>query len=267
MNFSLYVSGLGAMLILAVLTWLLSLRLRDVSIVDSAWSLMFLVAAVVFFSAVGQPGWRQWLILALVLIWALRLRLHLTCRNLGEPEDRRYQKIREKYSPNFGIKSLGIIFIFQAVLAWLVAMPLWPSLSSQAGFSFWDLAGLLLWSTGMIFESVADWQLARFRADHANAGKVMNYGLWHYSRHPNYFGEFLIWWGFYCFAVSNGAWWSIPGPLLISWLLLKFSGVVMLEQDIAERRPAYQEYINTTNAFFPGFPKTHPGGSSQESTR
>lgn len=252
MEIDIYLFGLLTTLVLALLTWLLSLPLRDVSIVDSAWPLMFLAAANVFIVMGGVYDIRTLLVFTLVVLWAVRLCEHLTWRNWGEPEDRRYRAIREKYSPNFAIKSLFIIFAFQALLAWLVAMPLWPALTLQTAFSLWDVLGIALWAVGMFFEMVGDWQLARFKANPANSGKVMDKGLWRYTRHPNYFGECLIWWGFYAFAVSSGAWWTIVGPLLITWLLLKFSGVVMLESNIAERRPAYRDYITRTNAFIPG---------------
>ncbi len=255
MDFVVYFYGLLVMLGLGFLTWLLSLYLRDVSIVDSLWSLMFLAAAAVFAGQATDAAVRSLIILGLVLLWALRLFIHLTWRNWGEPEDHRYRAIRAKYQPNFALKSLFIIFIFQALLAWIIALPLWPAITHHVAFSGWDVLAIVLWSSGMFFETVADWQLARFKADPSNKGKVMDKGLWRYSRHPNYFGECLIWWGFYLLAVSSGAWWSIVSPLLMTWLLLKFSGVVMLEETIVERRPGYRDYIARTNAFIPGPPK------------
>jgi steroid 5-alpha reductase family enzyme len=264
MNWLIYLDGLLVILALAVLTWLLSLRLRDVSIVDSAWSLMFLGAAIVYMLNAGNLELRNTLILIMVGIWAIRLSVHLTWRNWGEPEDKRYQEIREKYSPNFGIKSLFIIFLFQAVLAWVITMPLYASLTLPGTSLPFDIVGVALWLAGLSFESVADWQLARFKANPDNQGKVMDKGLWRYSRHPNYFGECLIWWGFYLLAVSSGGWWTIVAPLLITWLLLKFSGVVMLEQTIVNRRPAYADYIKRTNAFIPGPVKSYKTTNYQE---
>ena len=264
MNWMIYVDGLMVILVLAVLTWLLSLRLRDVSIVDSAWSLMFLGASVAYFLLASSMDVRSILILAMVSIWAMRLSAHLTWRNWGESEDKRYVAIREKYSPNFGIKSLFIIFLFQAVLAWIITLPLYASLTLPGTSLPLDVLGVTLWLVGMSFESVADWQLARFKSIPENKGKVMDKGLWRYSRHPNYFGECLIWWGFYLLALSSGGWWSIVAPLLITWLLLKFSGVVMLEETIVNRRPAYADYIKRTNAFVPGPVKTVKSNNYQE---
>lgn len=264
---SLYLYGLLAMMSLGFLTWLLSLYKHDVSIVDSVWPLMFAVAALLFAIQANSSDVRSLLILSLVLLWALRLCIFLTWRNWKEPEDRRYRSIRAKYQPKFEVKSLFIIFFFQSVLAWIIALPLLPAITRTIDFGYLDGIALLVWCTGFLFESISDWQLARFKRDPSNRGKVMDKGLWRYSRHPNYFGEFLIWWGFYLFAVNCGAWWSIPGPLLISWLLLKFSGVTMQEQTITERRPDYVNYIKRTNAFFPGRSKRNAiFESTQEST-
>lgn len=259
MNFSIYLSGLFTILMLATLTWIVSLIKRDVSIVDSVWSVMIFAAAFVYSSSM-EPYWnRSSLILTLVLVWAFRLCVYVTWRNWGAPEDSRYQAIRQKYEPNFALKSLGIIFVFQAMLAWIITMPLWIGLTVPFESNIFDTLGLALWTIGMAFETVGDWQLARFKSDPANSGKVMNRGLWRFTRHPNYFGECLIWWGFFLFIVPTGAWWAIASPVLLTFLLLKFSGVTMLEETIVDRRPAYRDYIATTNAFIPGPPKKGVG--------
>jgi len=267
MSFSIYLSGLYGILVLAALTWLVSVIKRDVSIVDSMWSVMIFASALVYSSSV-EPYWnRSSLVLTLVLLWAFRLTLYITWRNWGEPEDSRYQAIRRKYEPYFALKSLGIIFVFQALLAWIISMPLWVALTVPFQSSVFDILAVALWMIGMIFEAVGDWQLARFKTNPTNRGKVMNRGLWRYTRHPNYFGECLIWWGFFLFVIPTGAWWSILSPVLLTFLLLKFSGVTMLEETIVDRRPAYREYIASTNAFIPGPPKkTKPITHSQEQT-
>jgi steroid 5-alpha reductase family enzyme len=261
MNVSLYLLGLVSTLGLATLTWVVSVLKRDVSIVDGAWAFMLLATAAVYATGAEPYTGRTMLILTLVVLWALRLSGHIIHRNWGEPEDRRYQDIRLKYEPNFPFKSLGIIFWFQAGLAWIISMPLWPALSVPVDWEVFDVLAVSVWTVGMIFEGIADWQLSRFKADPENHGKVMDRGLWHYTRHPNYFGECLIWWGFYIFAVPTGAWWTLAGPLLLTYLLLKFSGVTLMEQTIVERRPAYREYIAHTNAFLPGPPKPGMEGS------
>lgn len=255
MNISLYLLGLVSTLGLATLTWMVSVLKRDVSIVDGAWAFMLLAAATVYATGAEPYTGRTMLILTLVLLWALRLSAHIIHRNWGEPEDRRYQDIRRKYEPNFALKSLGLIFWFQAVLAWIISMPLWPALTIPVDWGASDVLAVTVWTVGMIFEGIGDWQLSRFKADPENRGKVMDRGLWRYTRHPNYFGECLIWWGFSLFALPAGAWWTVVGPLLLTYMLLKFSGVTLMEQTIVERRPAYRAYIVRTNAFIPGTPK------------
>lgn len=250
-----YFLALAAILIVAVASWLLSIAKNDVSFVDSLWSLFFLIAAGVFAYSVADLSLRGTLVLALVAVWALRLSIYITARNWGEPEDYRYQSIRANNEPGFTFKSLYIVFGLQGVLAWLVALPLLPAITSAAPLGLLDGVAALLWITGFIFEAGGDFQLARFKSDAANKGKVLNTGLWRCTRHPNYFGDFCIWWAFYLFAVSAGGWWSIASPLLMSFLLLKVSGVAMLENTIAARRPAYVHYIRSTNAFFPGPPR------------
>lgn len=255
MNPKLYAAGLLATLGVATVTWFISLLNRNVSIVDGAWALMFVAAAAVYAHGAGQHTGRMALILVLLVLWAVRLSSHIIVRNWGEPEDRRYRDIREKYEPHFALKSLGIVFWLQAGLAWIISMPLWPALTVPVEPEVFDVLAVAVWTVGMVFESVGDWQLSRFKADPANSGRVMDRGLWRYTRHPNYFGECLIWWGFYLFAVPTGAWWTIGGPLLLTYLLLKFSGVTLLEQTIVRRRPAYRDYMARTNAFIPGPPR------------
>ena len=255
MSLSLYAMGLVSTLGLATLTWVGSVLKRDVSIVDGVWALMLLAAAAVYATDAEFHTGRTTLILTLVVLWAVRLSSHIIHRNWGEPEDRRYQDIRLKYEPNFALKSLGLIFWFQAGLAWIISMPLWPALTVPVEAGFFDGLAVTVWTVGMIFEGVGDWQLSRFKADPKNHGKVMDRGLWRYTRHPNYFGECLIWWGFSLFALSAGAWWTFAGPLLLTYMLLKFSGVTLLEETIVDRRPAYRAYIARTNAFIPGPPK------------
>lgn len=248
---SAYLEALALILAMGAVTWSYSLYRRDVSIVDSLWSLMFLAAALLFAWRAPEINLRTTVLLGLVAIWAIRLSAHLTVRNWGQPEDRRYQAIRRNNEPNFGIKSLYIVFGLQGMLAWTICVPLLVGLYTPLAFHWLDVLGISLWLVGFAFEAVADQQLTRFKANPANAGKVLDTGLWRYSRHPNYFGEFLIWWGFYLFALPAGGWWTVYAPLLMSFLLLKVSGVVLMEKDIDERRPAYRAYVARTSAFFP----------------
>jgi steroid 5-alpha reductase family enzyme len=160
--------------------------------------------------------------------------------------------MRRRNNPGFAWKSLYLVFGLQAILAWLIAMPLMAAVAGATPVGPLDYAGIALWALGMIFEAVGDWQLARFKADPANRGKVMDRGLWRYTRHPNYFGESCLWWGYYLLAVAAGGWWTLFSPVLMTFLLLRVSGVALLEKDIGERRPAYRDYMRRTNAFIPG---------------
>lgn len=247
-----YFAALIVILVIGVLAWLASLAKNDVSFVDSLWSLFFLAAAVVIAASVDSLSARGLLVVSLVAIWAFRLSIYITARNWGEPEDFRYQSIRANNEPGFAIKSLYIVFGLQGVLAWLVALPLLPAITSDSALDALDLLAALFWLTGFVFEAGGDYQLSRFKARRENEGRVLKTGLWRLTRHPNYFGDFCIWWSFYLFAVASGGWWSIASPLLMSVLLLKVSGVALLEKTIGERRPEYSEYIRNTNAFFPG---------------
>jgi len=247
--------GWTATLGLAAATWILSVVKRDVSIVDSVWSILIVLGAFTFAVALPTPGPRAaWLTLVAAL-WAARLAGYITWRNWGEPEDHRYQAIRARNEPHFALKSLGLIFVLQGLLAAIVALPLQAAYASDAAVNRLDLAGVAVCVFGIVFEAVGDGQLARFKADPANRGRVMDRGLWRYTRHPNYFGEFCTWWGFWLIALAAGAWWSIVSPLLMSVLLLKVSGVALLEKDIGERRPAYRDYVARTSAFFPRPPR------------
>ncbi|NNC64324.1 MAG: DUF1295 domain-containing protein [Gammaproteobacteria bacterium] len=250
-----YLLAGAALLLVATAFWIVSLIKDDVSIVDSVWSLMFLIVVLAYLAAAEIMGPRALLVLGLVATWALRLSIYITWRNHGKPEDYRYQQIRANNEPGFRYKSFYIVFGLQGLLAWIIAPPLAVAISGTSPLGLLDFAGIAVWLTGFLFESIGDWQLARFKRDAANQGKVLDTGLWAYTRHPNYFGDFAVWWGFYLIAASAGGSWTIFAPLLMTALLLKVSGVALLEKDISERRPAYADYIHRTNAFFPGPPR------------
>lgn len=252
-----YTIALLAILLVGFVSWQFSVMKKDVSFVDSLWSLFFLLAAAVFAFEVEVLSDRGKLVLLLVAIWSLRLSVYITARNWGKEEDYRYQAIRQNNEPGFAVKSLYIVFGLQGVLAWFIALPLLPAISSGNDLGVIDIFAAALWLLGFVFEAGGDYQLARFKRNPENRGRVLDTGLWRFTRHPNYFGDFCIWWAFYLFAVSAGGWWSIASPLLMSFLLLKVSGVAMLENTIAERRPEYSDYIHSTNKFFPG-PRRQP---------
>ncbi len=244
-------AGLLAITATMVVLWFCSVYLRNVSIIDIFWGPVIGLASVVYWLQLTSPSARAGLMLMLVLAWALRLGVYLFFRNKGKPEDRRYVAMRERNDPGFWLKSLYLVFLLQAFLAWVVSLPVYGAMQGAAALGIIDYIGVLVFLFGLIWESLADWQLARFRKNKTNEESVLDTGVWRYSRHPNYFGEFCLWWGLWLLAFSAGAAWTIVGPLLLSFFLLKVSGVAMLEKDISERRPAYQDYIRKTSAFFP----------------
>ncbi len=248
----------GVVAVAMLLLWLLSLALRDASIVDIFWGLGFvLVAWATYFVADGATD-RRILFVALVTLWGLRLATYLGWRNIGKPEDYRYRAMRKRHGDRFWIVSAYTVFGLQGVLMWIVSLPVQAGQvpATPSGLTWLDYAGVAFWIVGLLFETVGDLQLARFKADPANEGRVMDRGLWRYTRHPNYFGDFMVWWGLYLVALATGdAWWTIIGPVVMSVLLMRVSGVGMLERSLRKRKPQYEDYVRRTNAFFPGPPK------------
>lgn len=241
---------LGAVAIL----WVVSLILRDASIVDIFWGLGFAgVAGIGLWQGETMPRHRVFAVLAIV--WGLRLAIYLAWRNWGKGEDPRYQALRRKYGARFPLLSLFLVFSFQGLLIWVISWPL-QVLAGQSGpWTIYDSIGVTLWFIGFAFESIGDWQLARFKARPENRGKVLDHGLWALTRHPNYFGDALLWWGLALPALAGGAWWTILSPIAMTYLLMKFSGVPLLEKSLVESRPGYRDYIQRTNAFFPWPPR------------
>jgi steroid 5-alpha reductase family enzyme len=247
-----------AIAILMLATWVLSVVVNDASIVDIVWGLGFVVATVAAFlaSPIDPTPVRSFLVLVLVGLWGLRLSGYLAWRNIGKGEDRRYQAMRKKSPDSFWATSLYKVFGLQAVLMWVVAVPVVVVHAVDESLWWLDWVGVSLWAVGLVFETVGDLQLARFKAGAGSKGQVMDRGLWRYTRHPNYFGDFCVWWGLYLLAAAAGPWWSVFSPLVMSALLIRYSGAGLLEKTIGRRRPGYEEYVRTTNAFFPGPPKS-----------
>jgi steroid 5-alpha reductase family enzyme len=240
--------------------WVLSLILRDVSVVDPVWGPAFGLVAIAVALTRHSPHTGVWLVLALTVVWGTRLGVHLARRKLAEPaEDRRYAQMRDRHPDNFWLYSLGVVFVTQGVTIGLVALPIELLPSHHPGLSWLVIPGGLIWLTGLAFESIGDEQLRRFKLAPDSQGKVMDRGLWRYTRHPNYFGDACVWWGIWLVALSAGTpWWSVPGPLVMTWLLARGSGKPTLERDIAERRPDYARYIEATSGFVPLPPRSLP---------
>ena len=248
--------------------WTASLWLRDASIVDIYWGPGFSAIALVTFLAAGGDHPRRVLVLVLAMLWGLRLGGYLLWRNAGKGEDFRYVAMREQHGERFWWVSLFTVFLLQGALQWIVSLPLQLTQAAPgtAALGALDALGVALVAAGLFFEGVGDWQLARFKADPANEGRVMDRGLWRYTRHPNYFGDFLVWWGLAAIALAAPYGLAgLVGPALMSFLLLRVSGVAMLERTIAERRPGYREYVETTNAFFPARPKAAQRAEGEQS--
>ncbi len=247
------IAGLGTLLALMFALWAVSVVRRDVSIVDIWWSLAILTAACVYAAEAERLTPRRIVVLAGVGLWAIRLAAYLAWRGWGAGEDRRYGAMRAR-RPRFQWSSLVIVFWLQAVLAWVISLPLLAAMHGEQPGSpgVLDAVGAVLFAAGFGFETIGDWQLARFKADPANRGLVCDRGLWRYTRHPNYLGEAVLWWGIWCVAgAGSDTFWTIVSPFLLTWLLLRVSGVRLLESDLVREKPGYRDYVARTSAFLP----------------
>jgi steroid 5-alpha reductase family enzyme len=247
-----------------VILWIVSLFLKNSSIVDIFWGIGFVISVWLYF-AMTQDGFlpRKMFITILTSIWGIRLALHVLLRNWKKPEDFRYQKWRNESGKIWWLKSLFQVFLLQGLLMWIISIPLLAAQysSSPTYFTVFDIAGVVIWIVGFYFESAGDFQLIQFRKNPANKGQVLNSGVWRFSRHPNYFGDSAQWWGYFLIAVSTGGWWSIFSPILMTLFLIKVSGVALLEKTLKQTKPGYREYMQSTSAFIPWFPKKfHSGG-------
>jgi steroid 5-alpha reductase family enzyme len=265
--FSTSIYGLNLMLLIAasVILWLYSLRSKNVNAVDVAWGMGFVVVTwLTWIQVRGERDadletvgrWREWVILAIVTLWGLRLSVYLTWRNWGKPEDRRYAAMRSHWGERFRARSFFTVFFLQAVLIWFISLTIQVGLQGSAASWLQILAGLLVWQVGWTFETIGDWQLAAFKRDPRSKGKVMDRGLWRYTRHPNYFGDFMVWWGiFLVTAQPDSWWWTISGPALMSFLLIRVSGVRLLESSLSQRVDGYADYVRRTSSFIPWPPR------------
>lgn len=250
---------LSGIVILAsmVLLWLLSLVLKNASIVDIFWGIGFVIVTWLAFSLGSGYIPRKQLVAVLVTMWGLRLALHIFFRNWGKGEDFRYVKWREENGPRWWWFSFFQVFLLQGVLMWLISAPLIAA--ETFGFPViitpLDVIGVIVWMIGFLFEMFGDLQLMSFKQNPKNKGKLFTKGLWKYTRHPNYFGETALWWGYYLIALASGSWWTVFSPIVMTYLLVKVSGVAMLERTM-KQKPGYEEYMRKTSAFFPWLPKS-----------
>jgi steroid 5-alpha reductase family enzyme len=249
---------LAATAILMLGVWLLSLVERDASIVDIFWGLGFVLIAITSYAIADGYNPRKVLIVVLAVVWGVRLAAHIYWRNKGKGEDYRYRAMRARHGKRFSIVSLYTVFGLQGLLMWIISLPIQIAQISPAParLGLLDRVGAAVWLTGFLFESLGDLQLARFKANPNNRGKVMDRGLWRYTRHPNYFGDSLMWWGFFLIALSVPAGiWTLISPLMMTGLLMKVSGVALLEKTLTKTKPEYGDYVHRTSAFVPWLPR------------
>jgi steroid 5-alpha reductase family enzyme len=220
------------------------------------WPLAFIAVAITALIAGSGDEGRRILIACVVAIWGARLSIHLLVRNAGKEEDFRYAAMRAKRGHRFWLTSLVTVFLLQGLRVWVVSLPVQLSAIPDRPLGWLAIVGAIMWAIGVVFETIGDTQLMRFKANPGSRGQVLNTGLWRYTRHPNYFGDFLVWWGIFLIAAESGAGaWGVAGPLLMTLLLVKVSGAGLLEKDIAVRRPGYADYVRRTSGFIPRPPK------------
>jgi len=249
--------ALAAAIIPFVLIWLVSLRIKDASIVDVYWGPGFIVVCAATL-LLGPMTPAAWVLFGAVAAWGARLGLHIGIRKLGEgEEDARYQAMRRTWKGDFAWESLKWVFLLQGALQWVVALPVSIGVAVAGAPVLWLFsAGLAVFAAGLAIETIGDWQLTRFKARRTSHQEVCDIGLWSWSRHPNYFGETVLWWGLFGMSLGVGApWWTVIGPATITFLLLRVSGVTLLERGLKKRKPAYAEYARRTSAFIPWPPK------------
>jgi len=251
------VAGAVAIAILMFSTWVISVIVKNASIVDIVWGLGFVVTGWVSFAVGDGDETRSSVLVILVSLWGLRLAGYLARRNLGHGEDYRYRAMRKRWGPRFPIISLVTVFALQGVLMWIVSLSLQlGQVEESPGFGPIGTMGVLVWAVGLFFESVGDAQLRRFKADPANEGRVMSSGLWRYTRHPNYFGDAVAWWGTALVAAEAGVGvFGLIGAAVMTFLLVRVSGVALLERSLRKRKPEYEDYVRRTSSFVPRPPK------------
>ena len=244
--------GLAASILFFTILWVVSLRLQNSSIADVGWGPNILLIGLTYYFTSDGSLLRAQLTLALLAIWGVRLGLHLYYRQRLEGEDHRYVKWRDEYEDNWWWISYFKVFLLQSVLAWVVSLPIYFAIVSvgPASLTWLDYVGVAVFVTGFLFETVSDEHLRRFRADRANKGRVLDTGLWSYTRHPNYFGEALIWWGFGIISVATGGLPGLIGPVILTYLLIYVSGIAMIEPSLFTKQ-GYSSYAGKTPVFLP----------------
>lgn len=255
---TLFFQASSIILILVTLLWIWSVFIKNVSIVDIFWGLGFVVVNTFYVFMSGELNARKIVILTLVCIWGFRLAIYLAIRNIGKGEDFRYQEFRQNYGPKrYWWFSYFQTFLLQGILIMIISLPLLGINynNSNGNLQILDYLGIIIWIIGFTFETVGDFQLSNFKRDSKNKGKILHTGLWKYTRHPNYFGDSAVWWAYGIFSIAAGSYWQAIGAVIMTLLILKISGVSLLEKTLKETKPQYKEYIQKTSSFIPWFPK------------
>ncbi len=253
-----YLWAFPVIMILMTSVWIVSVFLKNASIVDPFWGLGFVLAAFYYYFQTEGFETRQLIVLVLTSLWGLRLSIFLFWRNAGKGEDYRYQNFRQNFGPErYWWFSFFQVFLLQGVLMWLVSAPLLGAMyfAPSGSLGVFDYVAMAVWLIGFVFEAGGDFQLARFKSNPENKGKLLQSGFWKYTRHPNYFGDSAVWWGFALFSIAAGCVLPVLGSLLMTFLIIKISGVALLEKSLKDKKPAYQEYVRKTSAFIPWFTK------------
>lgn len=253
----LYLNSLIIIIVAVTILWIISVIITNASIVDLFWGLGFVITNTYYFLWTGDTTTTKWLLFVMVTIWGLRLTIYLSFRNIGKGEDFRYQKFRNDYGPTrYWWISYFQVFLLQGLLIWFISLPLMATnfLSKDDSLNIISYVGIIIWLIGLVFEAGGDYQLTRFKANPLNKGKVLNKGFWKYTRHPNYFGDSAVWWGFGLFSLSVGGYWQVIGSIAMTFLIIRVSGVILLEKTLSDK-PGYNEYVRRTSPFIPWFPK------------
>lgn len=248
------------LVIMSVMTflWIVSIIIKNVSIVDIFWGLGFVISCGFYFLNSHGNESRKIILMSLAALWGFRLTGYLAWRNVGKGEDFRYREFRRKYGEKrYWWISFFQTFLLQGVLMWLISAPLLGAqyYGQDTPPGILDYTGMALWIIGFTFETGGDLQLAHFKANPSNRGKVLDRGFWRYTRHPNYFGDSAVWWGFALICMASGSYLPALGSLLMTALIIRVSGVALLEKTLKEEKPQYREYIEKTSSFIPWFPK------------
>jgi steroid 5-alpha reductase family enzyme len=259
MTFSgIYLQALLLILLLMFILWIISIFIKNVSIVDLFWGTGFVITSLFYNLNSDGLDSRKIIILLLVTVWGLRLSIYLSWRNHGKGEDFRYREFRKKYGEKrYWWISFFQTFLLQGILMWLISAPLLGAQYFGRGreLGILDFTGIILWITGFIFEAGGDIQLALFKSDPQNKDKVLDRGFWRYTRHPNYFGDSCVWWGYGLICLGAGSILPVLGSIMMTLLIIKVSGVSLLEKSLTGKKPGYDEYVRKTSSFFPLPPK------------